>query len=218
MVTKKNCCSRVPLFPKNWEWPSAIRRYLHRLLALVKSFLVIPSLLRFGQGALFDAPMYYCYYIEQIQTPHKKYTAAMPVAAVYAMQRAADVRTSTLEKDNAVKESYVEVPSAAFYQEASTAATDVFLNLEHSVSAPPELGDRVTNLCASGIPFGARGTVVAIHDPAEGCVKVAMDEEFIGGSTFQGNCANFHGKLCIWNHLLKISAANSKGIVDNMLP
>ena len=145
-------------------------------------------------------------------------TDAMPVAAVHAVQRAADVRSSTLEKDSAVKESNVKVPPAALYGEASTAATDVLLASEHSVSAPPELGDRVANLCASGVPFGARGTVVAVHDPAEGCVEVVMDEEFIGGSTLQGTCANFRGKLCVWNHLLKISAADSKGTVDNMLP
>ncbi len=148
--------------------------------------------------------------------PHT--TDAMPVAAVHAVQRAADVRFSTLEKDDAVKESNVKVPPAALYREASTAATDILLASEHSVSAPPELGDRVANLCASGVPFGARGTVVAVHDPAEGCVEVVMDEEFIGGSTLQGTCANFRGKLCVWNHLLKISAADSKGIVDNMVP
>lgn len=145
-------------------------------------------------------------------------TDAMPVAAVHAVQRAADVRTSTLEKDNAVKESNIKIPSPALYREGSTSATDILLASEHNVSAPPELGDRVANLCANGVPFGARGTVVAIHDPSEGCVEVVMDEEFIGGSTLQGTCANFRGKLCVWNHLLKISAADSKGIVENYLP
>ena len=148
--------------------------------------------------------------------PHT--TDAMPVAAVHAAQRAADVRTSTLEKDGAVKESNVKVPASAVYRESSTAATDVLLASEHSVSAPPELGDRVANLCANGVPFGARGTVVAVHDPSEGCVEVVMDEEFIGGSTLQGTCANFRGKLCVWNHLLKISAADSAKVVDNMMP
>jgi transcription elongation GreA/GreB family factor len=59
---------------------------------------------------------------------------------------------------------------------------------------------------------------VAVHDATEGCVEVVYDEEFIGGSTLQGTCANFRGKLCVWNHLLKISAADSKGIVDNVVP
>ena len=30
-------------------------------------------------------------------------------------------------------------------------------------SEPPELGDRVVNLYATGVPFGLRGTIVAIH-------------------------------------------------------
>jgi len=145
-------------------------------------------------------------------------TEAMPVPAVHAVQRAADVRAANLEKDGAVKESNVKVPASAIYRERSTAATDVLLASEHSVSAPPELGDRVANLCANGVPFGARGTVVAIHDPKEGCVEVVMDEEFIGGSTLQGSCANFRGKLCVWNHLLKISAADSQGIVESVIP
>lgn len=145
-------------------------------------------------------------------------TEAMPIPAVHAVQRAADVRTANLEKDGAVKESNVKVPASALYREGSTAATDVLLASEHSVSAPPELGERVANLCANGVPFGARGTVVAIHDPKEGCVEVVMDEEFIGGSTLQGTCANFRGKLCVWNHLLKISAADSQGIIDSVMP
>jgi len=145
-------------------------------------------------------------------------TEAMPVPAVHAVQRAADVRAANLEKDGAVKESNVKIPASAIYMERSTAATDVLLASEHSVSAPPELGDRVANLCANGVPFGARGTVVAIHDPKEGCVEVVMDEEFIGGSTLQGSCANFRGKLCVWNHLLKISAADSQGIVESVIP
>ena len=28
---------------------------------------------------------------------------------------------------------------------------------------PPQLGDRVVNLYATGVPFGLRGTIVAIH-------------------------------------------------------
>ena len=156
---------------------------------------------------------------ETAAMPRLPYTTdAMPVAAVHAVQRAADVRTSSLEQDDAKKDSNVKVPPSALYREGSTAATDILLASEHSVSAAPELGDRVANLCASGVPFGARGTVVSIHDPSEGCVEVVMDEEFIGGSTLQGTCANFRGKLCVWNHLLKISAADSAKIVENALP
>ena len=157
--------------------------------------------------------------IETASIPRMPHTTeAMPVPAVHAVQRAADVRTANVEKDGASKESNVKVPASALYREGSTAATDVLLASEHSVSAPPELGERIANLCANGVPFGARGTVVAIHDPSEGCVEVVMDEEFIGGSTLQGICANFRGKLCVWNHLLKISAADSQGIIDTVMP
>jgi hypothetical protein len=45
-----------------------------------------------------------------------------------------------------------------------------------------------------------------------------MDEEFVGGTSLQGACSNFRGKLCVWAHLLKISADNSKGVVDTLVP
>ena len=45
-----------------------------------------------------------------------------------------------------------------------------------------------------------------------------MDEEFVGGTSLQGACSNFRGKLCVWAHLLKISADNSKGVVDKLVP
>lgn len=88
---------------------------------------------------------------ETATIPRLPYTTeAMPVPAVHAVQRAADVRTANLEKDGSIKESNVKVPASALYREGSTAATDVLLASEHSVSAPPELGERVANLCANG--------------------------------------------------------------------
>jgi hypothetical protein len=45
-----------------------------------------------------------------------------------------------------------------------------------------------------------------------------MDEEFVGGTSLQGACSNFRGKLCVWAHLLKISADNSKGAVEKLVP
>jgi len=145
-------------------------------------------------------------------------TDAMPMAAVQAVQRAADVRTAALEQQGPLKESLIKVPPSALYREGSTTATDVMLASDHNENSAPELGDRVANLCANGIPFGARGTVVSVHDPATGCVEVVMDEEFIGGSTLQGACSNFRGKLCVWAHLLRTSASDSKGLVDQMIP
>jgi 5'-3' exoribonuclease 1 len=142
-------------------------------------------------------------------------TEAMPVNAVAAIQRAADVRIAAQEEKGDLKEINVKVPSAALYRQGSTAATDV---LQLSDGEKPELGDRIVNLCANGLPFGARGTVVGIHEERTGCVEIVMDKEFIGGSTLQGTCANFRGKLCVWNHLLKVSASNSKDIVEQMIP
>jgi len=145
-------------------------------------------------------------------------TEAMPYSAISAVQRAADIRVAARENEGPLKEVNIKIPPSALYREGSTSATDVLIASSLNENASPELGDRIANLCANGVPFGARGTVVSIHDPAEGCVEVVMDEEFIGGSTLQGSCASFRGKLCIWNHLLKISAADSQGVVDQMIP
>lgn len=142
-------------------------------------------------------------------------TVALPASAVAAIQRAADVRVAAIENSDNVKEINVKIPSSALYREGSTAATDV---LQVQDSGPPELGDRIVNLCANGIPFGAKGTIVGIHAEKTGCVEVVMDEEFIGGSTLQGSCSNFRGKLAVWNHLLMYSPSNSKDIVEQMIP
>ena len=57
--------------------------------------------------------------IETAKMPRMPYTTeAMPVAAVHAVQRAADVRTASLEKDeHSPKDTNVKVPSAALYRE-----------------------------------------------------------------------------------------------------
>ena len=60
--------------------------------------------------------------------------------------------------------------------------------------------------------------MIGIHKATTGCVEVVMDEEFVGGTSLQGACSNFRGKLCVWAHLLKISVGNSKGLVDKIVP
>jgi len=142
-------------------------------------------------------------------------TEAMPVNAISAVQRAADVRCAAQEQQGGLKEANVKVPPSALYREGSTAATDI---IQQSDTDAPELGDRIVNLCANGLSFGVRGTVVGIHAENTGCVEVVMDKEFIGGATLQGTCGNFRGKLVVWNHLMKISASNSTEIVDQMIP
>ena len=146
-------------------------------------------------------------------------TESMSYEAVAAVQKAADVRTLALKKKGFPKDSVVKIPGNALYREGMVGATEVLSAADLNKNAPPELGDRLVNLNADGIPFGARGTVVGIHEAATtGSVEVVMDEEFIGGTTLQGACANFRGKLCVWAHLLKLAPDNSKDFVDKMVP
>ena len=157
---------------------------------------------------------------ESARLPRSPVTSnAMSYEAVAAVQKAADVRTLALKKRGFPKESLIKIPGNAMYREGSTGATDVLLASDLNDNEAPELGDRVVNLCADGIPFGARGTVVGIHQAATtGSVEVVMDEEFIGGSNLQGACSNFRGKLCLWAHLLKVVPENSQGLVDKLVP
>lgn len=60
--------------------------------------------------------------------------------------------------------------------------------------------------------------MVGIHRATTGCVEVVMDEEFVGGSSLQGLCSNFRGKLCVWAHVMRITVDNSKGLVDKLVP
>lgn len=146
-------------------------------------------------------------------------TQSMSYEATAAVQKAADVRSLALKKKGYPKESQIKVPASALYREASTSATDILLATDINDGEGPEIGDRVVNLCADGVPFGARGTVIGIHEAAtSGSVEVVMDEEFIGGTSLQGHCANFRGKLCHWSNLLKLAPDNSQGLVDKLVP
>lgn len=146
-------------------------------------------------------------------------TESMSYEAVAAVQKAADVRTLALKKKGYPKDSVVKIPGSALFREGSVGATDVLSAADLNNGEAPELGDRVVNINADGIPFGARGTVVGIHEAAStGSVEVVMDEEFVGGTSLQGACSNFRGKLCVWAYLLKIAPDNNKAIVDKMVP
>jgi hypothetical protein len=165
-------------------------------------------------------------------------TDTMSQEAVVAVEKAAGVRNLAIKKKGFPKESLIKIPGSALFLENSLSATDVMLS-----SVAPELGDRIVNLCASGIPFGARGKpvkvfavifscivslliflypfpgiVVGIHRATTGCVEVVMDEEFVGGSSLQGLCSNFRGKLCVWAHVMRITVDNSNGLVDKLVP
>ena len=141
-------------------------------------------------------------------------TTVMPEEAVKAVEKTTDVRNFQLQKKGYPKESLIKVPGSAMYRENSTSATDVMLASDHNENEAPELGDRVVNLCATGIPFGARGTIVGIHKATTGCVEIVMDEEFVGGTSLQGLCSNFRGKLAVWAHLMRITVTNNREITD----
>ncbi|KAG6968295.1 hypothetical protein JG688_00005882 [Phytophthora aleatoria] len=68
----------------------------------------------------------------------------------------------------------------------------------------PNLGDRVINISARGVPFGHRGTVVATHVSSR-CVEVLFDESFTGGDTLYGTTSLDRGKIVAWNNLLCVS-------------
>ena len=146
-------------------------------------------------------------------------TESMSYDAIAAVQKAADVRTVGLWKNGYPKESLIKIPGNALYREGSVGATDVLLASDLNNNDAPRLGDRIVNLCADGVPFGARGTIVAIHEAATtGSVEVVMDEEFVGGNTLQGACSNFRGRLCRWAHLLKVEPEHANRMVDKMVP
>jgi 5'-3' exoribonuclease 1 len=145
-------------------------------------------------------------------------TDTMSHEAVVAVEKAADVRNLAVKKKGFPQESLIKIPGSALYRENSTGATDVMLASDHNDNEAPELGDRIVNLCATGIPFGARGTVVGIHKATTGCVEVVMDEEFVGGTNLQGLCSNFRGKLAVWAHVMRITVENNQGVVDKLAP
>jgi len=141
-------------------------------------------------------------------------TSGLGKNAVQAIERASEVRNNTLKAKGLMKAVQLKVPLGALYKSGSVDASDV---LTSNNKETPELGDRVANLSAGGVPFGARGTVIAVHNK-NGCVDVVMDEEFMGGSSLQGTCSNFRGKLCYWNHLLKLSSKEDSKTADSIVP
>lgn len=137
-------------------------------------------------------------------------TESMSYEAIAAVQKAADVRKLALRKKGYPKTTSIKVPGSALYREGSTGAADILTANDLNEGSAPILGDRIVNICAEGVPFGARGTVVGIHEAeTTGSVEVVMDDEFIGGTSLQGACSNYRGKLCLWAHLLRIAPSGN---------
>jgi len=129
-------------------------------------------------------------------------TAVLPREAIRAIERAANEMQSQKKRfGNRIQIRTVEIRPDEVFACGSHRASDAPLK----TSNRPELGDRVVNLLAQGVPFGLRGTVIACHKHSA-CVEVLFDEEFIGGTSLQGSCSNFRGKLVPWYTVLKYTA------------
>ena len=138
-------------------------------------------------------------------------TSALGRDAVLAIERASEVRSAAV-REMEPKKVGVKVPVSALYAVGQVKSNHVTV----AVSSPPELGDRIVNLSARGATFGARGTVIGMHN-TKGCVDIVMDDEFLAGTTLQGNCSNFRGKLCLWDQVLKTSAKSDEKTVQSMV-
>eukprot|EP01042_Synura_sphagnicola_P001408 gene1408-1603_t len=144
-------------------------------------------------------------------------SASLSREAIAAIERAADVRSSSVSvlrasTEKPVVERDVYLAEKLFCVD-SYSATDVpiTMSLTRTISGQagessfcgPRLGDRVVNLRGTGVPFGLRGTVVSIHTHTL-YVEVLFDEEFIGGRSLQGSCSQFRGRILPWDSLLTI--------------
>jgi 5'-3' exoribonuclease 1 len=134
-------------------------------------------------------------------------TAAMPQAAAKAVERAAEARKIQLKKMPASAKLADGIPLEHVFRRDSVAPTEVYWEDSNN---PPQLGDRVRNLCGDTVPFGLQGTVISTHGDSN-CVEVVFDEEFLGGTTLGGVCSSRRGKLVPWGKLLQISGAPPAG-------
>ncbi len=121
--------------------------------------------------------------------------------AIRVIERSADEILAQAKKSGArVEVKVLEVAPEAVHCALSHQPADVV----RRHMGRPELGDRVVNLVGLGVPFGLRGTVVALHKHSA-CVEVLFDEEFIGGTSLQGTCSPYRGKLLPWSAVLKVT-------------
>ena len=138
-------------------------------------------------------------------------TDAMSAVGMRAIQRAADVRAAKLSLARA-RVTKVSVKTGDLYH---------FADVANRTSAPrkfvraPRLGDRCCNLDADGVPPGLRGTVVSVHSHS-GCVEVIFDEEFVGGNSLQGACANFRGLLVSWKSVLELDVPGAAAALSKL--
>mmetsp|Transcript_20065 Transcript_20065/g.28834 ORF Transcript_20065/g.28834 Transcript_20065/m.28834 type:complete len:1503 (+) Transcript_20065:75-4583(+) len=130
-------------------------------------------------------------------------TISMSKDAIRAVERAVDVRRSAEGNQAAKIVLRRNVPVETLFRDGIYRPFDAPLDMING-NASPELGDRVINLVSSGVPFGLKGTVIAIHSSSS-YVEVLFDEEFAGGKSLQGSCSPFRGGLVAWTSVLKVS-------------
>lgn len=209
-----------------WEYSE---RALHVLAAYKRKFpVVFESLERLGYTRSYNAAEFFpnaqdpkkvCeeirLWLEQLET-HKMplvpvTTTAMPKEAIAAIEHAATARHDLVVK-NPVQLSVPGMHPENVFRPNPAANHDISSISNSSTrkgATKPRLGDRVVNLTARSVPFGIRGTVIAIHADS-GCVEVVFDVEFVGGSSLNGMCSNYRGKLIPWASLYTIKPNDKK--------
>ncbi|KAE8893120.1 hypothetical protein PF011_g23189 [Phytophthora fragariae] len=157
-------------------------------------------------------------WIEQQRLGASEHSKHIPITsdyialnAVRAMEAAGTLRASERVK---VAEEQRRAPVEATVNAADLFRPNPLVNQDltgHEVSqrssknqGAPNLGDRVINISARGVPFGHRGTVVATHVSSR-CVEVLFDESFTGGEALYGTTSLDRGKIVAWNNLLCVS-------------
>ncbi|KAG6618819.1 5'-3' exoribonuclease 1 [Phytophthora cinnamomi] len=157
-------------------------------------------------------------WIEQQRLGASEHSKHIPITSEYiaanavrAMEAAGTLRAS--ERAKATEEQR-RAPVVATVTAAELFRPNPLVNQDltgHEVSqrssknlGAPNLGDRVINISARGVPFGHRGTVVATHVSSR-CVEVLFDESFTGGEALFGTTSLDRGKIVAWNNLLCVS-------------
>jgi len=162
-----------------------------------------------GKVSLFDKC---AKWLEQLDTHH---LPLVPVSsksisrdAIAAVQRASDDVRAHIERQKAAvtndNNKYITVKlSPSVVLSNDDIKSGQWVN-SPTANVNPKLGDRVANMTNVVVPFGLRGTIVAIH-PSTGYVEVLFDSFFVGGTTLYGSCASGRGLLLAYSQLLNLS-------------
>ena len=87
--------------------------------------------------------------------------------------------------------------------------TDTLLCLIVHIEHSPPLGARVVCLKSGGsVPFGVRGTVIALY--GDGLAELLLDNFIAGGNTLHGRCAQGRGTVMHADFLLLLTPKKSQ--------